>query len=222
MNIICRQGQGHYMEGLNNQDFYYAENNIKVITDGCSESKFSEVGTRLFCQYFSLLETRFDYTKLEENVEKVFSKIIAVLSDTCDSSINTFIENNMLFTIIACFELEDCFIVKYIGDGYIVAINANDMVSYIRLNYGKMPPYFAYNKIKTEKYKNKIEFKTLEFLKEDFKNIGVASDGLEPIAQKKIGDDIEPIILGHSSKYSIAGIVSANEKCFYDDVTFVI
>ena len=45
---ICKQGNGHYLNGINNQDFYYVEKNLKLLMDGCSEGEFSEVGTRLF------------------------------------------------------------------------------------------------------------------------------------------------------------------------------
>ena len=31
---ICRQGNGHYLDGLNNQDFFFREANVMLITDG--------------------------------------------------------------------------------------------------------------------------------------------------------------------------------------------
>ena len=74
---ICRQGNGHYLNGINNQDFYYAEKNLKMIMDGCSEGRFSEVGTRLFYQFFCELEDKFNPNKFEENVKKVFDKMIS-------------------------------------------------------------------------------------------------------------------------------------------------
>ena len=65
---ICKQGNGHYINGINNQDFYYAEKNLKMIMDGCSEGKFSEVGTRLFYQFFNELDDKFNLEKFEDNV----------------------------------------------------------------------------------------------------------------------------------------------------------
>ena len=181
---ICRQGNGHYLNGINNQDFYYAEKNLKMIMDGCSEGRFSEVGTRLFYQFFCELEDKFNPNKFEENVKKVFDKMISFFGGSSSDCANKFIVDNMLFTIVACFEVEDRFVVKYIGDGYIITINSEDMLSYIRLSYGKMPPYFAYNFLDTGIYSEKLEFKTLEFLKEDFKKVGIASDGITPIVKK--------------------------------------
>lgn len=219
---ICKQGNGHYLGGINNQDFYYADKNLKLLMDGCSEGKFSEVGTRLFSQFFSSLEERFDVSKFEENVEKVFSKIAGMFSESEKEQALNFIVDNMLFTIIACFELEDKFVVKYIGDGYIVGVNKDDMVSYIRLSYGKTPPYYAYNKLSANTYNKELKFKTFEFEKSKFKKVGIASDGIAPIVDKRIPDDFERIISGFETRYSPEGVIKSNHSSFFDDVTILI
>ncbi|MBR5227622.1 MAG: protein phosphatase 2C domain-containing protein [Clostridia bacterium] len=220
--LICRQGNGHYLEGINNQDFCYAEGNLKLITDGCSEAKYSEVGTRLFCQFFSALENRFDINKFEENVEITFSKIYKMLEFEKAEKLKEFIMNNMLFTVLACFELEDKFVVKFIGDGYIVTVNNQDMVSYIRLFYGKTPPYYAYNSVHTDTYDRKLEFKTFEFDKKHFKKVGIATDGIMPIVEKKIDENFDPFIQGINSQYSPEGVIKSNQSSFFDDITILI
>jgi len=221
MIIICRQGNGHYAENLNNQDYYFTEGNLKLITDGCSGCKFSEVGTRLFNQCFGSLKDRLNADKFEKNVETCFSKITSALSDFKKDQSDDLIANNLLFTIIACFELEDKFVVKFIGDGYIIAVNQNDMLSFIRLSYGKTPPYYAYNKLSTQTYDKKLKFKTLEFPKKDFKKVGIASDGIMPIAEKKINEDFEPFFLGVPTKYTMEGLIKVHQNLFYDDVTIL-
>ena len=218
---ICRQGNGHYLNGLNNQDFCYMEKNLKLVTDGCSSAPFSEVGTRLFVQAFSKLQDRLDVNKFEANVEKAFNSILKITSISREER-NTFIANNLLFTIIACFETEDKYIVKFIGDGYIIAVNSMDMVSYIRLFYGKTPPYYAYNKIPTQTYEETLKFKTFEFPKKTFKLVGIASDGISPIADKKIDVNFDVCILGTDTKYSPEGIIRSNQSQFFDDVTILI
>lgn len=218
---LCRQGNGHYSSGLNNQDFFYAEGNLKLITDGCSEGRFSEVGTRLFCQLFSKLETRFDPDKFEENVETVFTQICSIYHPQSEDEVSNFIVDNMLFTIIACFETEEQFIIKFIGDGYIVTVNSEDLVSYIRLFYGKAPPYYAYNKLSTTVYSKNLDFKTFEFSKKDFKRVGIASDGIAPIAEKRIDEDFDSFFQGKKSKYSPEGIINSHHTLFYDDVTIL-
>lgn len=219
---ICRQGNGHYMSGLNNQDFCYMEQNLKLLTDGCSEGKFSEVGTRLFNQYFSTLKDRLSVEKFEKNVKKTFDKLTSIFSDNGKEKEAEFIINNMLFTILACFEEEDKFIVKYLGDGYIVTVNSEDQVSYIRLSYGKTPPYYAYNLLSTNTYKEKLGFKTFEFSKSDFKKVGIASDGIAPIVEKKISDDFDKFILGTEKVYTPEGVIKSNHTLFYDDVTILM
>lgn len=219
---ICKQGNGHYLNGINNQDYYYMENNLKLLMDGCSEGKFSEVGTRLFYQFFSKLDEKFNVEKFEENVKTVFSNMISFFSQTGKKNIADFVVDNMLFTIIACFELEDKFIVKYIGDGYIITVNSEDMVSYIRLSYGKTPPYYAYNIIPASTYSKKLEFKSFEFNKSDFKNVGIATDGIAPIVEKRITDDFQKIILGLDTRYTAEGIIKSNQGNFFDDVTILI
>ena len=218
---ICRQGNGHYLDGLNNQDFFFEEGPLKLITDGCSSGRFSEVGTRLFCQLFSTLETRLDVSKFEENVEAVFQKIRTLVCENAQDGFANFIHDNMLFTIIACFELEDKFIVKFIGDGYIVTVNSHDLVSYIRLFYGKAPPYYSYNIIESGIYPEKLCFKTFEFSKNDFKKVGIASDGIAPIAEKKISESFDNFFLGKKTVYSPEGIIRSNQSAFYDDVTIL-
>ncbi len=216
---ICRQGNGHYLNGLNNQDFCYMENNLKLVTDGCSSAEFSEVGTRLFVQAFAKLPNRFDVNEFEENVRKAFESILSI---TNPEDANDFIANNLLFTIIACFETEDKFIVKFIGDGYIITVNHEDVVSYTRLFYSKTPPYFAYTKIPTTTYEEPLKFKTFEYPKKDFKLVGIASDGIAPIADKKLDVDFDALILGTDTKYSPEGIIRSNQSQFFDDITILI
>lgn len=216
---ICRQGNGHYLNGLNNQDFCYMENNLKLVTDGCSSAEFSEVGTRLFVQAFAKLPNRFDVNEFEENVRKAFESILSI---TSPEDANDFIANNLLFTIIACFETEDKFIVKFIGDGYIITVNHEDVVSYTRLFYGKTPPYFAYTKIPTTTYEEPLKFKTFEYSKKDFKLVGIASDGIAPIADKKLDVDFDALVLGTDTKYSPEGIIRSNQSQFFDDITILI
>lgn len=219
---ICKQGNGHYLNGINNQDFYLREDNLKLLMDGCSDGKFSEVGTRLFYQFFSALEDRLDAEKFEENVKTVFTKMMKFFSETGKEDATKFIVDNMLFTIIACFEFEDKFVVKYIGDGYIITVNSADMVSYIRLSYGKTPPYYAYNFLSANTYDKELGFKTFSFDKAEFKNVGIASDGIAPIVEKKVTDDFQKIILGIETRYTPEGIIKSNHSSFFDDVTILI
>lgn len=218
---ICRQGNGHYTSGLNNQDFYFAEGNLKLLTDGCSSGLFSEVGTRLFSQQFAMLPERLCVDKFEENVETVFKKISSIFPTTTEGFEKAMIDN-MLFTIVACFELEDKFVVKFIGDGYIIAINNKNAISYIRLSYGEAPPYYAYNKIAVQTYDQPLNFKTFEFPKEQFKKVGIASDGLLALIKNDAINELKPILLEQKTIFTPEGIVRSNQNKCYDDITILI
>lgn len=218
---ICRQGNGHYLDGLNNQDFFFEEGNLKMITDGCSDGLFSEVGTRLFAQAFSQLDTRLDLKHFEQNVEKAFMRVCSIAGTKSGKDFDSFIVNNMLFTIIACFDLEDKFVVKFIGDGYIITVNKHNLLSYIRLFYGKAPPYYSYNKLRTDTYPKPLKFKTFEFSKQDFKKVGIASDGLAPIVDKQLDQSFDIFFLGTKTDYKPEGVINSNRTLFHDDVTIL-
>ncbi len=219
MNITV-QGYGHYKECINNQDYYLQKENLKMVLDGCSGSDLSEVGTRLFVQLFSTLPNATKLECFEENVKKVFDFIIDTFS-TCyedGKKLEKFISDNLLFTIIACFETEENFVVKMFGDGYIVTVNNYDRISYQRYYYGGYPPYFAYKYCKNLYHEyNSYNFKTYEFSKKDYKKVGIATDGISPIAKRKINVD-RHIILGYDFKQ----MVLSNKTLFFDDVTILI
>ena len=108
--IISSQGFGHFVQGLNNQDFGIETPRMLLVLDGCSGAKYSEVGTRLFAQIFTRKEECDNHEKFEDNVKEVFDEIIGMMKKyypTKDDLEKEFIMENLLFTIIACFETED-------------------------------------------------------------------------------------------------------------------
>ena len=113
--IISSQGFGHFVQGLNNQDFGIETPRMLLVLDGCSGAKYSEVGTRLFAQLFERKEECDNYEKFEDNVKEVFEELIGMMAKyypTKEELENDFIMDNLLFTIIACFKTEDKYIVK--------------------------------------------------------------------------------------------------------------
>lgn len=224
---ISRQGYGHYTNGVNNQDFFYSEENFKMLLDGCSEATYSEVGTRLFVQLFSKLPDRLKLECFEENVKKIFDELLDSFKVwyKTQEELEEFIMDNLLFTIVACFETEDSFVVKMFGDGYVVSVNQNDRVSYLKYFYGKRPPYFVYKycDLLEENVFKGYNFKTFTFSKKDFKRIGIATDGVLPIAKGELKKNFDELIVSKiNSEYSAEGIILANIQMFNDDVTILI
>lgn len=215
--IISFQGIGHYTKGINNQDFGIETPNMLLILDGCSDCRFSEIGTRLFAQFFSRKEDCDSVELFEKNAKKVFEDILKLVKPYYHDQ-EEFIMNNLLFTIFACFETEDKFIVKYFGDGYILTKNKAGCLSYIRLTYGKTPPYLAYRYCPSFKDNyGKFDFKTIEFSKDDFSNVGIGTDGIAPFA-KRIVTDADKYWFSENET-ALKAVINHNRSEFYDDVT---
>ena len=220
--VINSQGFEHFLQHVNNQDFFYETPRMLLVLDGCSGGKYSEVGTRLFTQLFSRREENDSVEKFESNVKEVFDEIIEIMRKYYpdqESLENDFIMENLLFTIIACFDCKDKFIVKMFGDGYIITQNNRDRLSYMKFSYGKCPPYFAYKycKMLTPNIYKDYEFKTFEFDKKIFKSVGIASDGILPIV--KSSDHGMDFYILKKDNVGLQMAVRMKNQLFSDDVT---
>lgn len=179
---VCKIGSDHIFGNKNNHDFAFSLLNMKVVMDGCGSGKHSEVGTRLFGQLFSRkVKEYFDKGEsiCEENfieiVNSIFEKMLALCDDT------SFLFQNYCFTILVCFEFDDEFVVYSCGDGYIIKEN-NEGITFDKLDDGEYPCYYIYNfiedKTALKEYKEGVEFKISRYSKDEYFNVGVASDGL--------------------------------------------
>lgn len=222
--LINSQGFEHFLQHVNNQDYFYETSRMLLVLDGCSSGKYSEVGTRLFTQLFSRKEENDSVEKFESNVKEVFDELVEMMRKYYpdqESLENEFIMENLLFTIIACFDCKDKFIVKMFGDGYIITQNEWNHLSYMKFSYGKCPPYFAYKyceHLNPNKFKN-YKFKTFEFDKKTFKSVGIASDGILPIV--KGSAQMDTYILKKDS-IGLQMAIRMQNQAFADDVTIAI
>ena len=217
--IITSQGFGHFTEGLNNQDFGIETSKMLLVLDGCSGAKYSEVGTRLFAQLFSKRKDYDNLEKFEDNVKKVFEEILDMVKKhyrTPDVLEKEFIMENMLFTIIACFETDSEYIVKLFGDGYVITQNRRGLVSYMKHSYGQYPPYFAYKYCNLPEYKN-YAFKTFSFGKKVFPKVAIATDGVMPIAIGDVKGLDDSIVEGNAAVTEM--VIRNSRQLFKDDVT---
>lgn len=217
--IITSQGFGHFTDGLNNQDFGIETSRMLLILDGCSAAKYSEIGTRLFAQLFCRREECDNVEKFEDNVKSVFEDFIEMMKKYYPEQEDlekNFIMENLLFTIIACFETELEYIVKLFGDGYVITQNNWGCISYMKFTYGDHPPYFAYKYCNVEKFNN-YQFKTFRFDKKIFSKVAIATDGIMPIAKGVVKGLDKPIVDGNEVLTKV-GIKGQRQK-FYDDIT---
>lgn len=222
--IITSQGFGHFTQGINNQDFGMESDKMLLILDGCSQAKYAEIGTRLFAQLFSRKEEWDNLEKFEDNVTAVFDDFVEMFKKNYpsqESFENDFIMENLLFTIIACFELEDKYVVKMFGDGYIITQNKKGLISYLKFNYGKCPPYFAYKYCKqTVPEFASYQFKTFTFDKEAFEKVGIATDGIMPIV-KDNDKDLDRNI-ANANAILVEAAIKQQKMQFFDDITIGI
>lgn len=217
--IITSQGFGHFTQGLNNQDFGIETPRMLLILDGCSDAKYSEVGTRLFAQMFSRKEKYDSVEAFEDNVKSVFDDLIEMMKKYYQSPEDlekNFIMDNLLFTIIACFETESEYVVKLFGDGYVITQNARGSASYMKFSYGKCPPYFAYKYCDLQEFKD-YQFKTFRFDKKVFPKVAIATDGIIPVAKGEV-KGLDNHILDGNKILTEVGIKNQRQE-FYDDIT---
>lgn len=182
---ISKIGSDHTFANMNNQDFTFSLPNMKIVMDGCGSGKHSEVGVRIFGQLFSRKAKEY-FDKGEaicaENFERTVNSIFEKMLELCDDT--TFIFQNYCFTILVCFETEDEFVVYSCGDGYIITENTEGVITFEKLDDGEYPCYYCYNftdKSALAAYQEGVSFKVSRFSKEEYKNVGVASDGLRYI-----------------------------------------
>lgn len=223
---VCKIGLDHARHNMNNHDFAFTFLNIKVVTDGCGSGNHSEVGTRLFAQLFAreiaknVKDGKITEKVFLETVNYVFEKMISLCSET------KFIFDNFLFTILACLEFEDEFIVYHCGDGFIIKENTEGEITFEKLDCGKYPEYYAYNYVDPErlkKYNDGVTFKISHFCKSEYINIGVASDGLgyaTGLFEVEMERLKEFLRKGKSVKIEmLINLNNQNERIFKDDIS---
>lgn len=242
-------GSLHRELGIKNQDACREIQNeektklVRIICDGCTnidanDSKtfkktHSEVGAGLFCSLYETLDDPFDYENFPENVNLIMEKMLSLVNFNKEKikdnpKLIEYILHNYCFTILAVFETDDSFIVYYLGDGIIILKNHFDTITYLERKNGNAPPYLVNNFLLTDD--DKVPFEKFVFSKEEFKNVGIASDGMQSVIgkeldnQKKIMFDIylkrESNIYLDNEK-EITNFILKNSQCFADDTTIV-
>lgn len=216
--VVNKLGSDHYAEERNNQDFCISLPQLKIVLDGCGSQRFSEVGTRLFAQLF--LEksdiNSMNNEEFENAVKLTFEELIKIFPR------EEYYASNLSFTILACFETEEEFVVYSCGDGYIITDNG-ETIEFVQLDDGEFPKYFVYNYVNKENlqaYKEGVTFTINHFSKSEFQNVGVATDGLRFYEDLNILEKNklkEALKAGKAGKIKI--LINRNRSLFKDDIT---
>ena len=214
--FINKIGQHHLELGENCQDFgkYQIWENLdevhKLVCDGCSEGKHSEVGAKLY----TLLN------KHPKDLYEVFPRIINLIGDS-----SLVIKDYMCFTILDCRCFTDKFLVHYCGDGYIITEDIIGNIDFIKLDDGEYPKYFAYNYVANKTtlmhYREGVFFSQMEFSISDYSNVGVASDGIRYILNcedENLKNEFISI-LKENKEVKMKRFINKHQSIFKDDIT---
>lgn len=173
--VINKQGYTHKEKSVNCQDAATEYKNVKIVCDGCSEGKHTEVGAKMFC--FKFIEHLKEYDEnsaldIPNMINDVFEDVLNFFGDDPQTLLDY-----MTFTIFVVYTDNDGMNhVYYCGDGYILE-ELEDTIVFHRIDNGKYPAYYAYNYIPAQYLKMYKEGIGLSELHTPHK-IGIATDGL--------------------------------------------
>lgn len=213
-HVVTKIGMAHVDSGTNCQDAS-SFNKYKVVADGCSSGRDSEVGAKLFVH---MIQSESEISLI--SINNIFNRLSLIFSD--DESL----ERYMLFTFMIVHEDQDNYYVTYSGDGNII-YQVEDLMDVITIDDGNnVPPYFAYNfwqdKSQLAQYKDGVELKTRAFSKEIYSNIGVATDGLNHADANALKEILDVLKTGkeiHLKK--IINKYNFQSNMFGDDISIV-
>lgn len=225
---IVKMGTAHKENDINCQDAVGSYKDIiKIVCDGCSEGKHSEVGAKLFCEMFIKKYSEFiNKGKSPMHVPTLMVIVIDELIQFIGNDAQT-IKDYLSFTVLIATKTpgDNCFHVYYCGDGYIIVDNNNEGITLKKIDYGEYPKYLAYNYINSslmKEYGTGVEID--EMILENCKNVGVASDGIRFVAE--LDDDSElkkefKQILSDGKEIKMKLFFNRNSKLFQDDFSIV-
>ena len=204
VNTASIIGRDHELSKKNRQDFILTyvsdEKIIGVVCDGCGdgESLYSEVGASLLgtfiINYFKQISNTFSiiYSFALEIGKRLSDFIdslnIIILNNNQLSQVN-FIKDFMLSTNLFCLIVNEQILIGYCGDGIIIVDDKIEI-----LDQKGSPHYIAYKCIPKEileKQPTELSFFKFRIYKqEDVKKIVIATDGLIPIIDKSLVNNL--------------------------------
>lgn len=227
---VLKMGTFHKENEINCQDAIGSYGNmLKVVCDGCSEGKHSEIGATLFCKL--LIEKYANMLNKGKSQEHInvptlmrvsMYELIKMIGNNPED-----VKDYLCFTTLVAEKMkgDNCGWTYSCGDGYIV-VKKDDWVSFKKLDCGAYPKYLAYDYIDSKylsEYKDGVLIDTMRF--EDIENIGVASDGIRFVADL---DDNNPLkqefseIIMKDNSLKMKLFFNRNSKLFQDDFSIVV
>ena len=168
--FVCKMGKHHLEYGQNCQDFGMVKGNRKMVCDGCSQGAHSEVGAKAFVHL----------TKRGYGLEKAFERLTELFGQQAKD-----VKDYLCLTSLRVEEREDDFRLTCCGDGYVILEDLKGQITFLELSDGEYPQYYAYNYVdrrKMNRYRDGVPMKERIFPKEQYRRVGVATDGLRYVA----------------------------------------
>jgi hypothetical protein len=231
--FINKIGYQHAEIGMNCQDYgiVYNDNDriIKVICDGCGEMNNSEVGSELFIKIFEF------YSKNDLYKGLTFADISYNIMHEMTNLFNKCNEINKVKAFSQLFSFTIIGYEKYIngnhnvyfcGDGYIIYQDKDNKLCYQKIDNGEYPKYYIYKYIPAKyllEYKDGVNFDSFIFDADNYKKVGIASDGLRYIINTEdedIKNEFESLLLA-DKEVAMKRFINRNHKIFKDDITLI-
>jgi len=225
--FINKIGSEHVTYGKNNQDFGFEWQGFLCVVDGCSEGEHSEVGAKLFSK--KLLEVIKDRKMIKpRDIDIAFLGVKNFVARRGDVNYDDYLHdviNYMCFTIMVLIERERSWELIMCGDGVVITQDHDDNMKFLSIDHSSTPMYYAYSFVDRE-YLSLAEdvevgFKKIVYAKDEYKAIGIASDGLEKI----IGTEHEEyfkILMKDRKEWAIRRKINQLHSIFKDDITIAI
>lgn len=215
--VVNKIGQQHIDYGVNCQDYGMEKNGVKLVCDGCSEGKHSEVGAKTFCH---IMEHGGAECCAGELLDAEFRKMVEMFGQTPGT-----IRDFLCFTILMVLETEDEFVVTYCGDGFIIEDFADGRFIIEELSDGEYPKYYAYNYVDKDSlkhYKDGVGFQSRVFPKSIYRNIGIASDGIRfaRTDPEIYAEFVDALRSGREAR--VKRFINKRQTVFKDDTTVVL
>lgn len=232
--VINKIGYSHKEYGINCQDYADGNEFIKIVTDGCSDCKLSEIGAKLFVKYFMDAYKRHEVFLSVESIEDTLNEFISDFITFMKLKDTNEILDYLSFTFLISvnyFEFGYKTKVFYCGDGFIINKIENNIFDFIELSDGHVkdekgseyPLYYIYKYLKLQpldKYVN-INIEDFNFGIDTRKDIGISTDGLKYIiGTAKEKEFVEILNLGNELKMKL--FINRNHQIFKDDISICI
>lgn len=211
------------MEKSVNQDYAISTENIAVVLDGCGSGEHSEIGSSRMGEAF-----RKNSTKLNEKNFESFANNTLYRFLKEDTSEEKFV-SEFQFTIVACIETKNNFVVLTAGDGFIITVDKSNNVRFIQLDNdvnianGEAPEYIAYNLNPSPSlYNSNVYFYKLQFSKSKYSSVYVTSDGFRFVLDKRFPENERIMIkdaLIQRDQETIETVLKRNQSKILDDIS---